>query len=341
MTAIDAVLGAIRAAASAQDRPVARPHRAAARRSRLAADAPAAGRPRRRAPTARARPSPSCAPIARGGGQARPRLHLAASGALQRAHPARRRAGRRRAARRRARRAASAVNAGQSISVFEITTAAAFLLFSETPADYLLLEVGPRRPLRRDQRDRAAGGDGDHAGVDRPSRISRRDGREDRLREGGHPASRGAPAIVAEQDERGARASSSARRCRSARRGASPGATSSSAPRTAGSSSRTPTGCSTCRRRGSPAAISSATPRRRSRRCGRSSRSLPNRAFERGLHRSRMAGAAATAARRAAGRAARRRRPRSGSTAPTTKRAGARSPKRWPISKITRRGRWR
>jgi dihydrofolate synthase/folylpolyglutamate synthase len=35
-----------------------------------------------------------------------------------------------------------AVNAGRSISVFEITTAAAFVLFSETPADYLLLEVG-------------------------------------------------------------------------------------------------------------------------------------------------------------------------------------------------------
>ncbi|WP_158813539.1 folylpolyglutamate synthase/dihydrofolate synthase family protein [Methylocapsa sp. S129] len=35
-----------------------------------------------------------------------------------------------------------AVNAGQSISVFEITTAAAILLFSEIPADYLLLEVG-------------------------------------------------------------------------------------------------------------------------------------------------------------------------------------------------------
>jgi dihydrofolate synthase/folylpolyglutamate synthase len=35
-----------------------------------------------------------------------------------------------------------AVNAGQSISVFEITTAAALLLFSEIPADYLLLEVG-------------------------------------------------------------------------------------------------------------------------------------------------------------------------------------------------------
>ena len=35
-----------------------------------------------------------------------------------------------------------AVNAGQAISVFEITTAAALLMFSEAPADYLLLEVG-------------------------------------------------------------------------------------------------------------------------------------------------------------------------------------------------------
>ena len=35
-----------------------------------------------------------------------------------------------------------AANAGQSISVFEIATAAAFVLFSERPADYLLMEVG-------------------------------------------------------------------------------------------------------------------------------------------------------------------------------------------------------
>jgi dihydrofolate synthase / folylpolyglutamate synthase len=34
------------------------------------------------------------------------------------------------------------VNAGQAISVFEITTAAAIWLFAQTPADYLLLEVG-------------------------------------------------------------------------------------------------------------------------------------------------------------------------------------------------------
>src|SRR5450631_4206793 len=34
------------------------------------------------------------------------------------------------------------VNGGEPITVFEITTAAAFKLFSENPADYLLLEVG-------------------------------------------------------------------------------------------------------------------------------------------------------------------------------------------------------
>ena len=35
-----------------------------------------------------------------------------------------------------------AVNAGQAITMFEITTAAAFALFAETPGDVLLLEVG-------------------------------------------------------------------------------------------------------------------------------------------------------------------------------------------------------
>ena len=34
------------------------------------------------------------------------------------------------------------INAGQSITFFEITTAAAFLAFAEHPADYILLEVG-------------------------------------------------------------------------------------------------------------------------------------------------------------------------------------------------------
>ena len=34
-------------------------------------------------------------------------------------------------------------NAGQPITYFEITTVAAFLAFARTPADHLLLEVGP------------------------------------------------------------------------------------------------------------------------------------------------------------------------------------------------------
>lgn len=34
------------------------------------------------------------------------------------------------------------INAGENITLFEVTTAAALLLFSETPADFLLLEVG-------------------------------------------------------------------------------------------------------------------------------------------------------------------------------------------------------
>ena len=38
--------------------------------------------------------------------------------------------------------ACEAVNAGAQITVFEITTAAAFLLFARNPADVLLLEVG-------------------------------------------------------------------------------------------------------------------------------------------------------------------------------------------------------
>ena len=65
--------------------------------------------------------------------------------ALQRALPARP-AGRRQARlRRRARRRleeCERANGGAPITVFEITTAAAFLLFSRHPADVLLLEVG-------------------------------------------------------------------------------------------------------------------------------------------------------------------------------------------------------
>ena len=66
------------------------------------------------------------------------------------------------------------VNAGQPITVFEITTAAALLLFAETPADVLLLEVGLGGPLRRHQRHRQPGGRRRDLHRLRPRGISRR-----------------------------------------------------------------------------------------------------------------------------------------------------------------------
>ena len=72
----------------------------------------------------------------------RPRLHLAASGALQRAHPHRRKADR---GRRNSRRCSNEViDAGDGLdaSFFEVATAAAFLAFARTPADAAMIEVG-------------------------------------------------------------------------------------------------------------------------------------------------------------------------------------------------------
>ena len=94
-----------------------------------------------------------------------------------------------------------AINAGQPISVFEITTAAGLVLFSEVPADYLLLEVG-------------LGGRYDATNViDRPAAtaitpvsIDHVEFLGDKLEaialEKAGILKRGAPAIIAEQDER-------------------------------------------------------------------------------------------------------------------------------------------
>ena len=339
MTAIDAVLGAIRASASAQ----ASTCRSAASSGCSPISVRRTGACRRSStspgPTARARPSPSCAPRSKRRASAStstPRPIWCASTSAS-ASPATlvddERLGD----------ALGALRGGQRRPVdlgVRDHHRRGVCLVQRDARRLSVARSRARRPLRRHQRDRAAGGDGDHAGVDRPPRIPRRDGREDRLREGGHPAPRRAG-----DRRRAGRARAARHRTRgadaSARRASSPGAISSSAPSTAASSSRTATGCSTCRCRGWPAAISSATPRRRSAtlraiepgfcRLARSSAGSPRPTGRRGCKRC------------AAGRWSRwrRRRPRSGSTAPTTKRAGARSPRRWPISKITRRGRWR
>ena len=271
---------------------------------------------------------------ARSGGQARPRLHLAASGALQRAHPPRRRAGRRRAARRRARRAASAVNAGQSISVFEITTAAAFLLFSETPADYLLLEVGlGGRYDATNVIERPAATVITPVSIDHPEflgatveKIAYEKAGILQPRRAGDRRRAGASARCA---------SSSARRCGSARRGVFAGARFLHPRRERPARVRGPA------RAARPAAAAAGRPPsvRQRRDCDRDAAGdragacRPIARSSAGSLEARMAGAAATAARRAAGRARAAAAPRSGSTAPTTKRAGACSPRRWRISR--------
>ena len=138
--------GRVEDAASAADRPVARPHRGAAGQARQSRAAPAARHPRRRHQRqglGRRLPQGD----AGGGRQARARLHLAAPGALPRAHraspaPTARRARSARTSWSSVLRDAQRVNAGDAITHFEITTAAAFLAFAEHPADALILEVG-------------------------------------------------------------------------------------------------------------------------------------------------------------------------------------------------------
>ena len=114
--------------------------------------------------------------MARGGGLSRARLHLAASGALQRAHPGRRPADRRRPRSTTSSTECEEANAGQPITFFEITTVAAFLAFARVPADLAILEVGMGgRYDATNVVDPAALGD--HAGRLRPHRLPGRQAR--------------------------------------------------------------------------------------------------------------------------------------------------------------------
>ena len=232
-----------------------------------------------------------------------------------------------------------AVNAGRSISVFEITTAAAFVLFSETPADYLLLEVGlGGRYDATNVIERPA------ATVITPVSIDHTEFlgatvEKIALREGRHPAPRRAG-----DRRRAGRARARRHRARGAeaRRIAALRRTRFLHPFRA-----RPARLRGRRRSRRPAdAAARRPPSVRQRRDGGGD-AAGDRAGNR-QSRARARACSKSSGRRgckgcAAGRwsRSRRRRPRSGSTAPTTKRAGARSPRRWPISKITRRGRWR
>ena len=78
------------------------------------------------------------------------------------------------------------VNDGAAITVFEVMTAAAFMLFAATPADLCVLEVGLGGARRRYQRHYASGLR-DHLHLARPPRDAGRHHPADCGREGGHP----------------------------------------------------------------------------------------------------------------------------------------------------------
>ena len=188
-------------------------------------------------------------------------------------------------------------NGDEPITVFEIETAAAFLLFSRHPADVVLLEVG-------------LGGRLDATNVieqplattitpisfDHTEFLGTTVGQIAAEKAG--VLKRGVPAIVAPQPREALEAVE-----RHALRIGAPmrlaGEDWVVRRSTAGSSIRMTTACSTCRRRGSSASISSTMPAPRLRPCGRltpgSCRYPPTRP---GLRR-RMAGAAAAAVGRA------------------------------------------
>ena len=186
-----------------------------------------------------------------------------------------------------------AVNGAQPITVFEITTAAAFWLFAETPADVLLLEVGLGGRARCDERDRKTCCGGRHGDRTRPRRLPRRYRGKGRGREGRRfqarppgrdraagPCGGGCRAARAQRRRAPGRSWSAARIFRRMRSGA-------------GSFIRTRTAFLICRARDCSGAISSSTPARRSRRCAPPG-SAARRRRVRGRHEpGRMAGAAA------------------------------------------------
>ena len=109
-----------------------------------------------------------------GAGQTRPRLHLAASGAVPRAHPAGGRPDHRRRSSPRCSTAARRPTAAQPITYFEITTVRRAARLRRDPGRLDPAGGRPRRPARCDQRGRQAGADGHHPGLDRPHPVSRR-----------------------------------------------------------------------------------------------------------------------------------------------------------------------
>ena len=295
------------------------------------------------APTARARPSPSCAPCWRrpaAASMSTPRrIWCASTSAFASARPAAasssadddsgRRARRMRARQRR--------RADHGVRDRDRGGVSAVLAPSRRRA---AARSRPRRPARRHQRDRARRSPAsitpvsiDHAGISRRHASRRSPPRKPASSSAAcRPSSRRSRAALA-VIERQARAHARA----AAQSPASIGTCTRSA---AGWSIRTTTACSICRRRSSTAATSSTTPAPRSRRCARADLKLPLPAFEAGIAKADWPARHAAALARHAEGAGAARTASSGSTAATTPTAGARSRRRSAISRSACRGRW-
>ena len=157
-------------------------------------------------------------------------------------------------------------NGGEPITVFEIETAAGFLLFSRNPADVLLLEVGLGGRL-----DATNVIEQPLASVITPVSMDHLEFLGDTLEkiaaEKAAILKRGVPAVDRAAVRRGAGGHRAAGGNRCARRCTSPASTGTCTRSTAAWSIRTRTVCSICPRRSSTAATSSTTPASPSRRC--------------------------------------------------------------------------
>ena len=231
-------------------------------------------------------------------------------------------------------------NGGEPITVFEIETAAAFLLFSRASGRRAAARSRPRRPARRHQRDRAAA----RQRRSRRSRWTMWNFSATRIEkiaaEKAGILKRGVPAVIAPQTDARARRYRARGRARArAARVAGEHWSAHERARPAGLSGRR-RACSICRCRSSSAAISSTTPAPPSRRCAPPGSALPIAAFEAGIAKAEWPARHAAPDARARSRRSRRRSASSGSTAATTPTAAARSRRRSAISRSACRARW-
>ena len=157
------------------------------------------------APTARARPAPSCAPRSKRAGVQRPRLHQPAPRPLQRAHPGRRAADRRRDARGACLPRSLDAGDGHRAELLRSRDGGRAARLRANAGRRLHPRGRARRPARRDQRHRASAGHRHRQPRARPPAVPRQRAARHRRRESGDRQARRAarhPALPARDRRR-------------------------------------------------------------------------------------------------------------------------------------------